>query len=277
MFERAAIKKQLKGIDHQPVTPAEERELLLRVVKHNDEEARIRLIEANQRFVVRVALQFRNQGMTIPDLIQEGNLGLIEAIDRFDLDKNCRLVSYAAWWIRLYIQRAIEQKSRTVTIPINKIGSLKKIKNFEYGFIKNYARKPSFAEIAKGIGMEIDKVEYIYNLGTSSISIYAEDEEGQTMEDRLIVNDEEPLRSHLWLDELKRKVKKALGLLSPKEKDVICCRFGLDDEDNPQSLRQTGRQLGLSAEGVRQIQAQALRKLGDPEFGAGLQSFLQAG
>lgn len=275
MYERAAIKKLLKGIDHKPLTVKEEKALMTRAVNKKDAEARTRLIEANQRFVVRVALQYRNQGLTVSDLIQEGNLGLIEAIDRFDLSKNCRLVSYAAWWIRLYIQRAIEQKSRTVTIPINKIGTLKKIKNFEYSFVKTHGRQPSYAEIGKGIGLEADKVEYIANLGTSSVSLYAEDDDGQTIEDRLEINEAEPLRRRLWLGELTDHVQKALDLLSTKEKDVLNCRFGLDETDTPKSLRQTGKKLGLSAEGVRQIQAQALRKLKDPEFSSPLSGFLQ--
>ncbi|HXK95826.1 MAG TPA: sigma-70 family RNA polymerase sigma factor, partial [bacterium] len=177
-------------------------------------------------------------------------------------------------WIRLYMQRAVEQKSRTVTIPINKVGSLKKIKNFEYGFIKTHGRKPNYREIAEGIGMDVDKVEYIANLGTTTVSLHAEDDEGQAIEDHLEVHEEEPLRRRLWLEELNHKVSQALALLTPKEQDVIRCRFGLDNED-PASLRQAGRRLGLSAEGVRQIQAQALKKLQDPEFAVGLSAFIQ--
>lgn len=273
VYDGISIKKLLKGMEHKPLTPDMEKELLARAAR-GDRSARDRLVEANQRFVIRMAISFRNQGISIADLVQEGNLGLIEAIDRYDPAKECRLISYAAWWIRLFMQRAIEQKSRTVTIPINKVGSLKKIKNFEYGFIKTHGRKPHPHEIAEGIGMDVNKVEYIANLGTSTVSLQSEDEEGQTIEDRLEINDEEPLRRRLWLEELTRKVSEALDLLTPKEQDVIRCRFGLDDED-PASLRQAGRRLGLSAEGVRQIQAQALKKLQDPDFCAGLTAFVQ--
>ncbi len=273
-YDGISIKRLLKGIDHKPLTPDQEKELLA-LAGIGDAHARDRLVEANQRFVVRMAISFRNQGLSLSDLIQEGNLGLIEAIDRYDPKKLCRLISYAAWWIRLYMQRAIEQKSRTVTIPINKVGTLKKIKNFEYGFIKSNGRKPSFKEIAKAIGMDCDKVEYIANLGTSTISIHVEDEEGQTIEDRLEINEADPMRERLWLDELSHCVARALNLLSPREQDVLRCRFGLDN-GNPASLRQAGRRLGLSAEGVRQIQAQAMKKLKDPEFAAELQAFAQA-
>lgn len=270
-FDGISIKKLLKGIDHKPLSSSEECELLAKAAK-GDAQARGRLVETNQRFVIRMAISFRNQGLSLADLIQEGNLGLIEAIDRYDPSKMCRLISYAAWWIRLYMQRAIEQKSRTVTIPINKVGTLKKIKNFEYGFIKMNGRKPTYKEIGKAIGMETDKVEYIYNLGTSTISIHVEDDEGQTIEDRLEVDEAEPMRENVWLNELTRCVMKALNLLTPREQDVLRCRFGLDT-GNPASLRQAGRRLGLSAEGVRQIQAQALKKLKDPEFAIGLRAF----
>ncbi|MBN2325917.1 MAG: RNA polymerase sigma factor RpoD/SigA [Candidatus Omnitrophica bacterium] len=273
-YDGISVKRLLKGFDHKPLSPSEESLLLARAAK-NDSHARDRLVEANQRFVVRMAISFRNQGLSLSDLIQEGNLGLIEAIDRFDPEKKCRLISYAAWWIRLYMQRAIEQKSRTVTIPINKVGALKKIKNFEYGFLKIHGRKPTYAEIGKAINMDAEKVKYIYNLGTSTISIHVEDDEGQTIEDRLEIDAAEPLRERVWLNELTRGVAKALNLLTPREQDVLRCRFGLDD-GTPTSLRQAGRRLGLSAEGVRQIQAQAIEKLKDPEFDSGLSAFAQA-
>ena len=275
IYEGTSIKKLLRGVQHKPLDPVEEKAFLKKARKGLS-PARDRLVEANQRFVIRMAISFRNQGISIADLVQEGNLGLIEAIDRYDPKKKCRLISYAAWWIRLYMQRAIEQKSRTVTIPINKVGTLKKIKNFEYGFVKSHGRKPTYEEIGKAVGIDKEKVEYIYHLGTTTLSIHAEDEEGQSMEDHLEVNEAEPLRNQLWLEELKHGVAKALSALTPKEQDVLRCRFGLDNNDTPVSLRQAGRILGLSAEGVRQIQAQALKKLRSPEYGSGLQMFLQA-
>lgn len=273
-YDGISIKKFLRGVKHVPLEPAEEQRLLGLVAQGNA-SARDLLVEANQRFVVRMAITFRNQGLSIGDLIQEGNLGLIEAIDRYDPSKECRLISYAAWWIRLYMQRAIEQKSRTVTIPINKVSTLKKIKNFEYGYIKSHGKKPSYNEIASAIGMDEDKVEFVYHLGTSTVSIHAEDEEGQSMEDRLQRDDSELLVNDLWLEELTAQVAKALSRLSPREQDVLRCRFGLSGGDEQSSLRQAGRKLGLSAEGVRQIQAQALAKLRDPEFNSGLNAFAQ--
>lgn len=272
MTESAEIKRYLSGVKHNPLSAKDELKLLKKAHK-GDATARDTLVEANQRFIVKTAFQFRNQGLTFSDLLQEGNLGLIEAIDRFDFAKECRLISYAAWWIRLYMQRAIEQKSRTVTIPINKISSLKKIRNFEYGYVKSNGRKPSYDEIGKAIDMDAAKVEKIYHIGTSTVSVHAEDEEGQSIEERLQVDEREGVHRSLWLDELGSAVNAALNLLSPREKDVIACRFGLNGHDDPASLRQAGKRLGLSAEGVRQIQAQAIQKLRDPEFGARLQMY----
>lgn len=272
MYESAEIKKLLKDVRHNPLK-ADEEQALLRKAHKNDRGSRDRLVEANQRFVIRMAFNFRNQGLSISDLIQEGNLGLMEAIDRYDFDKQCRLVSYAAWWIRLYMQRAIEQKSRTVTIPINKISSLKKIRNFEYTYIKKHGKKPTSDEIAADLGMDQDKVEMICNIGTSTLSFHVEDEDGQTIEDRLQYDERDTIGGRLWVYELNKRMKRALAQLSPREQDVLKCRFGLEGGDDPVSLRQAGKKLGLSAEGVRQIQAQALRKLRDPEFGAGLHAF----
>ncbi|MBZ0254878.1 sigma-70 family RNA polymerase sigma factor, partial [bacterium] len=171
MYESADIKKYLQNIKHNPLTAKDEARLLKKAHK-GDFDARDQLVEANQRFVIRMAFNFRNQGLPFIDLLQEGNLGLMEAIDRYDFEKKCRLISYAAWWIRLYMQRAIEQKSRTVTIPINKISSLKKIRNFEYGYVKTNGRKPSYEEIGKAIDMDPEKVSMIYNMGTSTLSFH---------------------------------------------------------------------------------------------------------
>lgn len=269
--ETQSIKQMLRNIDHQPLAVEEEKKLLRRA-KRRVRKARDRLVEANQRFVVRMAIQYSNQGLSVTDLVQEGNLGLMEAIDRYDFARECRLISYASWWIRLYMQRAIEQKSRTVTIPINKVASLKKIRNFEYNYVKTNGKKPSYEEIGVEIDMPADKVEKICNLGTSSVSIHSEDEDGQCMEDRLSFDQSDELHHTIWLGQLKHRLHNALSRLSQREQAVLECRFGLQ-EDDPLSLRQAGRKLGLSAEGVRQIQAQAIRKLRDPDIGGGLHHF----
>lgn len=271
--EDISIRTLMQGVKHKPLTKEEE-QIHLKLARKGKRESRDLLIEANQRFVVRLAQRYRNQGISIADLIQEGNLGLIEAIDRYDNRRRCRLISYAAWWIRLYMQRAVEQKSRTVNIPINKITSLKKIRDFEYGFVKQNGRKPFYSEISKAVGLSEEKVAYIYHLGTSSVSLNAEDEDGQSMEHRLELDIRDDLTDYLYESQLLDRVEKAMNNLTPRERDVIRCRFGLDYQSEPHSLRQAGLHLGLSAEGVRQIQAQAFKKLSDPAQSGQLRSYL---
>lgn len=271
--EDISVRTLLQGVKHKPLMKDEEQKHL-KLARKGNSESRDLLIEANQRFVVRMAQRYRNQGISLADLIQDGNLGLIEAIDRYDNRRRCRLISYAAWWIRLYMQRAVEQKSRTVNIPINKITSLKKIRDFEYGFIKQNGRKPYYSEIAKAIGLSEEKVAYIYHLGTSSISLHAEDEDGQSMEHRLEFDIREDLMDYLYESQLLDRVEKAMMKLTPREQDVIRCRFGLNYQSEQHSLRQAGQELGLSAEGVRQIQAQAFKKLSDPAQNSNLHSYL---
>ena len=259
-FEGISFKKFLRGINHEPISPAEEKELIRRF-KLGDKDARIRLIEGNQRFVIRMAMGMREQGLPIADLIQEGNLGLMEALERFDPARECRLISYGSWWIRLYMQRAIEQKSRTVTIPINKICLLKKIRNFEFTFGKQIGREPFDDEIAEVLGVPVEKIEEAKRSASTCHSIHVQDDNGQTLEHKVPALDNGPLFHGIWLSELKKKIKRAMDVLTDRERAVISHRFGLEDIPEPLSLRQVGRNLGLSAEGVRQIQEQALRKL----------------
>jgi len=259
-FEGINLKRFLCGVNHTPLEADEERKLIRRF-RRGSKSARDRLIEANQRFIIRMALQMRNQGLPVADLIQEGNLGLIEALDRFDPGRNCRLISYASWWIRLYMQRAIDHKVRPVTIPINKVGALKRIKNVQHTYLKCEGRLPTPQEVSRRTGIPADKVEYISGLSSVFYSIYDDDEEGRPVEHHLPVHTKVPLHSKIWLGELSDRLHRAMQCLSPRERAVIQSRFGLGELAGPSSLRQAGKQLGLSAEGVRQIQKQALQKL----------------
>ncbi len=275
-FDGISLKRFLCGTDHAPVTAEEERKLM-RQIRRGNVKARDRLIEANQRFVIRMALQMRNHGLPLGDLIQEGNLGLIEALERFDLRHKCRLISYASWWIRLYMQRAIDHKARPVNIPVNKVSTLKRIKNVEHTFYKAEGRLPTSEEISKEIGIPPDKVEFISGLSSSFYSIHAKDEEGRPMENYFPIHARAPLQRRIGLSELKERLFEVMNCLSPRERAVIQSRFGLDGpESEPASLRQAGKKLGLSAEGVRQIQEQAMSKLRVPENLERLEGFLRA-
>lgn len=259
-FEGINLKRFLCGVNHTPLTAEEERKLIRRF-RRGSKAARERLIEANQRFIIRMAMQMRNQGLPLADLIQEGNLGLIEALGRFDPKRNCRLISYASWWIRLYMQRAVDHKSRPVNIPINKVGALKRIRNVEHTYLKSEGRLPTSQEVSKAIGIAVDKVEYISGLSSTFYSIYEKDDKDQPVEHHLPVHTKSPLQRKIWLGELSDRLHRVMQCLSPRERAVIQSRFGLSGLAEPSSLRQAGKQLGLSAEGVRQIQEQALKKL----------------
>ena len=275
-FDGINLKQFLCGTNHAPLTAEEERKLI-RQFRRGVKKARDRLIEGNQRFVLRMALQMRNQGLPLADLIQEGNLGLIEALERFDPKHNCRLISYASWWVRLYMQRAVDHKSRPVNIPINKVSTLKRIKNVEHTFLKTKGRLPTANEISKEIGIPAEKVEFISGLSSAFYSIHAEDDDGRPMENHFPISTRGPLHRRIGLSELKDRLLEAMDCLSPRERAVIQSRFGLDEpESEPASLRQAGRKLGLSAEGVRQIQEQALQKLRVPENLRRLEGFLMA-
>ncbi|MFH1737402.1 MAG: RNA polymerase sigma factor RpoD/SigA [bacterium] len=275
-FEGINLKRFLRGANDVPLSPEEERKMIRRF-RRGDKTARDRIIESNQRFVIRMALKMRGQGLPLADLIQEGNLGLIEALERFDPGRNCRLISYASWWIRLYMQRGIEHKSRVVNIPVNKLCSLKRIKNIQHTYLKTEGRQPTLEEISKHTGIPVDKIESISGLSSSFYSIYANDDEGRPLEQSLPVHTRGRIHHRIWLGELRDRLQRVLDCLSPRERAVIQSRFGLTGIAEPASLRQVGKQLGLSAEGVRQIQKQAMEKLRGAENLHVLEGLLMAG
>lgn len=274
-FEGISFKRFLRGTNHEPIPVEEERRLIKRCMR-GDRKARIRLIEGNQRFIIRVAMNMRDQGMPLADLIQEGNLGLIEALRRFDPERGCRLISYGAWWIRLYMQRCIEQKSRTVNIPINKISMLKKIRNVEFTFRKMHGRDPHDDEIASELDLPVKKIVEAQLSASSCHSFQAPDENGQSMEEKMPIDDTDLLTHSIWVSELSGSLKRAMEILTERERVVLAHRFGLNGIPEPLSLRQVGKRIGLSAEGVRQIQEQALTKLRGEDAAPLLEDFCAA-
>ncbi|MBE7558563.1 sigma-70 family RNA polymerase sigma factor [bacterium] len=252
----------LKAISRVPLLSADEERVLAERAAHGDAEAKRRLAEANLRFVVKIAKAYRHRGLPLLDLIQEGNVGLMEAINKFDYRKGFRLTTYAAWWIRLYIQRALEQKAHPVNIPINKIEILRKIHTLEQEFLHARGRMPFTHEIAERLGLPMRKVDEVLQLDTSFISLESSaEEDGVPMErvisDQRICAPQESLR----YEEMDNRLERAMTVLSAREKDVIERRYGLDASGSPWSLRKIGKAIGLSAEGVRRIEEQALLKL----------------
>ncbi|MDP8245206.1 MAG: sigma-70 family RNA polymerase sigma factor [Candidatus Hinthialibacter antarcticus] len=252
----------------EPLSPQEERKMIRLYKKTGDETARRRLIESNIRFVVKVAMRFRQQGLGLADLVQEGILGLIDAVEKFDVSRECRLITYASWWIRLYMQRALEQKSRPVNLPINKLEMLRKVRAFEQVFLTSNGRKPYDEEIAKQLDVDLKKVEQIADYAPSFQTLHARDDEHPGLERVLIDEDHPDPRETLWGREAENRLNEAMNLLTDRERDVLTHRFNLKGNGKKMSLRKVGQQMGLSAEGVRRIEEQAMDKLRRPRIRA---------
>jgi len=249
--------------DDTPLSVEEERELV-RQFRRGNEDARRRLIESNMRFVIKTAFQYQGQGMSLEDLIQEGNLGLIEALEKFNPAKGCRLITYASWWIRLYIQRSIEQRSRTVNLPINKLDTLRKIRAFEASFEMQEGRKPTTEEIADHLRVPERRIQQVQEVAPSFCSFNNQDEEQPGLERVLADERSGSATDRVCAKEMQNRLRRAMQVLNGREKEVLAWRFGLFPNSESHSLRQIGQKLGLSAEGVRRIEAQALEKLRRP-------------
>ncbi len=256
----------LKKICQIPLlSPAEEHELSARS-KAGDAKAKELLIRSNLRFVVKIAKKYRNQGLSLSDLIQEGNLGLIESIDKFDETLGYRITTYCGWWIRLAIQRAIEQKGRPVKVPINKSDMLRKIKSYSGLYLRCHGREPQAAEIAKDLKLPLKKVTDALKAETLFLSLDCSMQEdlpplSATLPDTRI----EPPDRKMLKEQAAQRLDWAMEILNPREKKVLQWRFGLNGKgQEPASLRKIGAWLGLSAEGVRRIEEQALVKLRRP-------------
>jgi len=255
----------LRRIGQTPLLSPEEERRLARRVKQGEREAKQRLIEANLRFVVKIAKGYQNKGLSLLDLIQEGNLGLIESIEKFDETLGYRLTTYCGWWIRLAIQRAIEQKARPIRVPINKYETLRKIKRFSVDFLNHAGRQPTTREVAAHLQLPVEKVLEIQRIETVFYSLDTPLQDdcpplSATLTDPRV----EPPDLKIFREQTAARLDSAMEVLNHREKKVIQWRFGLNGKGEPASLRKIGRWIGLSAEGVRRIEEQALGKLRRP-------------
>jgi RNA polymerase primary sigma factor len=273
--DATCLKKYYHEISQTSLLTATEEKDLARRAKAGDAEARKGLIEANLRFVVKMAIPYTNQGLSLEDLIQEGNLGLLEGIERFDPERGFRLTTYVSWWIRLAIQRAIEQKSLPIRIPANKLEQMKKIRYFRMHFEIKNQRPPKTVEIARALKIKAKAIEDLDSLDSTFYSLdHAAEEDSpsllQVLEDERVERPDKQIVQ----TEMKRQLHMAMRVLSKKERDVLNHRFGLTNERTGLSLRQIGRLIGLSAEGVRRIEEQALRKLRRPMVRSYVEGFI---
>ena len=260
--ETASLDKYLQEIGKVDLITADEEVELAQRIKAGDQIALEKLTKANLRFVVSVAKQYQNQGLTLPDLINEGNLGLIKAAQRFDETRGFKFISYAVWWIRQSILQALAEQSRIVRLPLNKIGSINKI-NKTFAFLEqSHERPPSAEEIAKELDMTIKDVKESMKNSGRHVSMDAPLVEGEdsNLYDVLRSGESPNPDKELLHESLRTEIERALETLTPREADVIRLYFGLGNQ-HPMTLEEIGETFDLTRERVRQIKEKAIRRL----------------
>jgi len=260
--ETASLDKYLQEIGKVDLITADEEVELAQRIKAGDQRALEKLTKANLRFVVSVAKQYQNQGLTLPDLINEGNLGLIKAAQRFDETRGFKFISYAVWWIRQSILQALAEQSRIVRLPLNKIGSINKINKMYALLEQSNERPPSAEEIAKELDMTVNDVKESMKNSGRHLSMDAPLVEGEdsNLYDVLRSGESPNPDRELIHESLQTEIERALETLTPREADVVRLFFGLSDQ-HPMTLEEIGETFDLTRERVRQIKEKAIRRL----------------
>ena len=259
--ESASLEKYLQEIGKEEMISAEQEAELAQRIRKGDQEALERLTRANLRFVVSVAKQYQNQGLSLPDLINEGNLGLLKAAERFDETRGFKFISYAVWWIRHSILQAISEQSRLVRLPLNQVGSLNKISREISKFEQLNERRPSLEEIAEHIDLPEEKIDAAMSITGHHVSVdapFAEGEDNSLLD--VLVNEDIPTTDReLVIESLKEEIRNALNVLTERERKVIEDSYGIGRPEL--TLEEIGTKYNLSRERVRQIKEKAIRKL----------------
>lgn len=275
--ETASLDKYLQEIGKVDLISAEEEVELARRIKEGDKAALERLTKANLRFVVSVAKQYQNQGMSLPDLINEGNLGLIKAAKRFDETRGFKFISYAVWWIRQSILQALAEQARIVRLPLNKIGSINKINKAFSELEQRLERVPSVDELAEHMECSTDEVEQALKNSGRHVSMDAPlkegDESSSSMYD-VLPNDALPgPEKDLIVESLRKEIERSLSTLTDREGDVVRLYYGLNGK-HPMTLEEIGERFELTRERVRQIKEKAIRRLRHTSRSRMLKSYL---
>lgn len=261
--ESQSLEKYLQEIGKVELITPEEEVKLATLIKQGDQKALDRLTKANLRFVVSVAKQYQNQGLSLPDLINEGNLGLIKAAQRFDETRGFKFISYAVWWIRQSILQALAEQSRIVRLPLNKVGLTNRIQKAYSLLEQQYEREPSAEELAEVLEMDIEEVSATLGINARHVSMDSPLSEGE--ENTLIdvlenANAEKTDGELIHTESLKTEIDRSLKTLTERQKEVICFFFGIG-VDHPMSLEDIGERFSLTRERVRQIKDKAITKL----------------
>ena len=269
------VRMYLKEIGKVPLLTAEEEIELAKKIELGDEEAKQKLAEANLRLVVSIAKRYVGRGMLFLDLIQEGNLGLIKAVDKFDYRKGYKFSTYATWWIRQAITRAIADQARTIRIPVHMVETINKIMRVSRQLVQELGREPSAEEIAKKLDMPVEKVREIIKIAQEPVSLETPigEEEDSHLGD-FIQDDNVPVPSEAAAyTMLKEQIGEVLTSLTPREQLVLRLRFGLDD-GRSRTLEEVGKEFNVTRERIRQIEAKSLRKLRHPSRSKKLKDYL---
>ena len=259
--ESEALEKYLSEIGKEELLSADEEVELAQRIRKGDKKALERLTKANLRFVVSVAKQYQNQGLSLPDLINEGNVGLIKAAEKYDETRGFKFISYAVWWIRQSILQAIAEQSRIVRLPLNQLGSMSKINRMLSKFEQENERRPSVDEISAVIDIPEEKVDEAINVSGRQVSVDAPfvDGEDNSLLDVLVNNDAPLADRQLLVESLQSEIKDALKILTLRERNIINAFYGIGQPE--MTLEEIGSKFGLTRERVRQIKEKAIRRL----------------
>ena len=272
--ESASLDKYLQEIGREDLITVEEEVELAQAIRKGDRLALEKLTKANLRFVVSVAKQYQNQGLSLPDLINEGNLGLIKAAEKFDETRGFKFISYAVWWIRRSILQALAEQSRIVRLPLNQVGSLNKINKALQKFEQENERKPSAEELAIELDITVDKVRDSLRVSGRHISMdapFVEGEDNSLLD--VMINDDAPQADRTLINEsLQKEIDRALSTLTDRESEIIKMFFGLGSQE--MTLEEIGDKFQLTRERVRQIKEKAIRRLRQDSRSKLLKSYL---
>lgn len=273
--EAVSLDKYLHEIGKVGLLTAEEEVTLARKIKEGDQEALAKLVKANWRFVVSVAKQYQNQGLSLPDLINEGNVGLIKAAQRFDETRGFKFISYAVWWIRQSILQALAEQARIVKLPLNKIGSINKVNRALAELEQRFEREPTIEELSEQLELAPEDIKEALRGNNRHLSMDAPltQDEDSSMYDVLLSPDSPMPDKGLLNESLRREIERALSTLTPREANIIRLYFGLNGK-HPLTLEEIGEEFDLTRERVRQIKEKALKRLKQTTRSKILKSYL---